>query len=515
VMPIQMGRRSQERRSRVRAARVIRQSITSELRDSRRAANLRATGQSGYGRSDRTRAIVAAVNVATQGERRPDRADLAAAAIAASAFLGILWLGRGMTFFADEWAIIVERPISVDNFLRPFNEHWLGVTEVVYRILLEQVGLTSYVPYLVLLLVLHVVVIFEIYVLVRRSAGALLGLLGASIFAVLGSGFENLYWAMQIGFVGAIALGLGAVLLLDEGAGRGRSVAAAILLTIGVMTSGFGILMLAFAGLDLLFDPGRRHRIIALLLPGGVYLAWYMAFGKAGLATYRDPFTVGALKDVPAFVADGVGTAIGSALGLGPILGRLAGAGLAIAICWRLIRYGFASVPPRALACFSAIVVQYGILGTIRAQVTDNAAEYSRYTYLSAIFALLGFAVLIGHRSLTGPGRFRLARLGSLTAIATLALTWNLWLLIAGRSLFLDRADSVRASITVAMGDLGPGVDPDRAILMDRKVTQLREAIAQFGSPLHDALAEDAVRPVPLALVASIRERLAAESAVP
>jgi hypothetical protein len=455
------------------------------------------------------------VKVATRGERRPDRADLAVAVITVVAFFGILWLGRGMTFFADEWAVIAERPISIDSFLRPFNEHWLGVTALVYRILLERVGLGTYIPYLSLLLALHVVVTLEVYVLARRTAGALIGVLAATIFAFLGSGFENLYWAMQIGFVGAIALGLGAVILLDGRAGRVQLVAASTLLTVGVMTSGFGLFMLAFAGLDLILDSNRRRRALALVVPAGVYLAWYAVFGRTGLATYRDPFALSSLKDVPSFVVDGMGTAIGSAIGVGPILGVLVGAGLAAAICWRLIRSGSAAVAPRALACFGAIAVQYAILGTIRAQIDGNAAEYSRYAYLSAIFALLGLAALIGNRSLLGPGRLRLVRVGGLLSVATLAITWNLWLLIAGRALFLDRADSVRASITVALTDLGPGIDPDRAILMDRTITQLRDAISQFGSPLHDSLADDAVRPVPPALVVSVRERLVAKSARP
>ncbi len=452
---------------------------------------------------------------AIRGARRPDRADLAVGTVAIAAFFGILWLGRGMTFFADEWAVIVERPISLDNFLRPFNEHWLGVTTLVYRLLLERVGLTSYVPYLALLLALHVVVVLAVYVLVRRTAGAALGVLAATILAVLGSGFENLYWAMQIGFVGAIALGLGAFIILEGAPGRGRVVAACALLTIGMMTSGFGIFMLAFAGLELLLDPRRRRLVVVLFVPAGVYLAWYLAFGRTGLATHRDPFTIAALLDLPWFVVDGSGTAIGSALGIGPILGRLVGIALAAWIGWRLARDGFASVPPRALACFGAILVEYAILGTIRAELFDGAAEYSRYAYLSTIFALLGFAALIGRRSLTEPGRLRVARLATLTVVATLAITWNVWLLIAGRALFLDRADSTRAKVVVAMGDLGPGIDPDRALILDRTVTHLREAIDRFGSPLTDSIAGDAVRPVPPDIVNSVRAKVEAGSAVP
>jgi hypothetical protein len=427
--------------------------------------------------------------------------------------VAILWLARGMTFFADEWAVIVERPISLDNFLQPFNEHWLGVTTLVYRLLLERLGLGSYLPYLALLLALHVIVVLEVYLLARRSAGAVLGALAAVIVAVLGSGFENLYWAMQIGFSGAIALGLGALIVLDRDATRGRVVLATALLTVGMMTSGFGIFMLAFVGLEVLLTPGRRRVVAALFVPAGIYLAWYLAFGRSGLATHRDPFTIAALLDVPAFVADGAGTAIGSAFGVGPIVGRVGAVVLAVAIGWRVVRRGLGSVPARTLAGFGAIVVQYAILGLIRAQLFEGAAEYSRYAYLSTIFALLGLVALIAPLEFMRLPRWRVARLGALTAVATLALTWNVWLLIAGREIFLERADRTRATIVVAQGDLGPGVDPDVAMLLDRRVSDLRSALERFGSPLTDSLAGDAVRPIPPALIEEIRSELLESSA--
>ena len=139
---------------------------------------------------------------------------------------------------------MAERSISLDSFLQPFNEHWLGIMTVVYRLMLGVFGLSSYMPYLALLAALHLVVVWEVYVLARRATNAWLGAFTAVIVAFFGSGFENLFWAMQIGFVGAVALGFAAMLLLDGRPGRGRVVAAVTLLTLGMMTSGFGIFML-------------------------------------------------------------------------------------------------------------------------------------------------------------------------------------------------------------------------------------------------------------------------------
>jgi hypothetical protein len=408
---------------------------------------------------------------------------------------------------------MAERPISADSFLQPFNEHWLGITTFVYRLMLGAVGLSSYVPYLALLALLHVVVVLEVYVLARRAAGAWLGVLIALVVAFFGSGFENLFWAMQIGFVGAVALGLGALILLDGQPGRGRVVAATALLTIGMMTSGFGIFMLVLVGLDLLLDPRRRRRVIALAVPAAIYLAWYLVFGRSGVATTRDPFTIDAFLSVPAFVVDGVGTAFGSAIGVGPLLGRVAALALVVGIVVRVVRGG--SVSGRAIACFGAIVFEYALLGLLRAQLFDGAAEYSRYAYLSGILALLGLASLVGPIRLPDPGPRRLAVVVALVSVVTLSLVWNVWLLRDGQALFADRAAQTRATIVVATGDLGPGVDPDTAKLLDRTVTRLREVLETFGSPLADTLAGDAVPPVDPARVATIRASLAAGIASP
>ena len=67
-----------------------------------------------------------------------------------------------------------------------------------------------------------------VYVLVRRRRCRWSPSAIALIVLLFGSGFENLFWGIQIGFVGATALGLGALLLLDDvptlaGAGPRRS----------------------------------------------------------------------------------------------------------------------------------------------------------------------------------------------------------------------------------------------------------------------------------------------------
>lgn len=445
--------------------------------------------------------------------RRPDLADAIVAVAVVVAFLALLWLGRGLTFFADEWAVMADRTISLDSFIQPFNEHWLGVTIVVYRLMLEAFGLGTYMPYLGLLAALHVIVVVLVYAVARRSTSPWLAAAAAVVIAFFGSGFENLYWSMQIGFLISIALGLGALLLLDGSPTRSRIALATGLLTIGMMTSGFGIFMLVLVGLDLLLDRARWRVVPAMFIPGLVYVAWYLAYGRSGVATARDPFTLDAVLGIPRFLLEGIGTAFGSVLGVGPQVGMLVGLTLGAGIVVQLVRGRVVS--RRAIACFGAVVFMYALLALIRAQLFDGAALYSRYAYLSGIFAILGLAALIGRRPLPEQRGLRLVTVGGLAAVFALALIWNVWLLIAGRVIFEERAAYTRAVVTVVMGDLDPSIDPDKVELLDRTVTRLREVLVEFGSPLEDALAGDAVPPVDPAIVERVRQDLQVQQAAP
>jgi hypothetical protein len=442
--------------------------------------------------------------------RRPDTADVVVGVAVVAAVVLLLWLGRGLTFFADEWAVMADRTISLESFIEPFNEHWLGVMIIVYRLMLETLGLGSYMPYLALLIAFHVIVVLEVYALARRVTVPAVAALAAVILAVFGSGFENLFWAMQVGFLISISLGLGALLLLEREPTRTRVVLATAMLTVGMATSGFGIFMLMLVGLDLLFDPARRRLIPALFVPGLIYLAWYAAYGRSGVANARDPFTLDAALGVPKFLLEGVGTAFGSVLGIGPLLGTLAALALASGVVVQLVRGR--SVPGRTIAAFGAIVFMYGLLALIRAQLFDGAAMYSRYAYVSGIFAILGLTALIGVRAMPEAKGPRMAVLAGFVAVATLAIVWNLWLLVAGRIIFEARAAHTRAIVTVVLGEMPAGVDPDKVVLLDRTVTRLREILAEHGSPLEDSLAGDRVPPVDQTIVEEIRQELVTQA---
>jgi hypothetical protein len=427
---------------------------------------------------------------------RPDRFDIAVVVGAVVALVVLVRLGMGLTFFSDEWAVIADRTVTPGDLLRPFNEHWLAITIVAYRAVLAVAGMGTYVPYLAVLAVLHVVVTLLVYALVRRRTAPAVAAGIALIVLFFGSGFENLFWGIQMGFVGATALGFAALLLLDDLPtlpGRGRAATAGALLTIAVMTSGYGLFMLGLVGIDVLLDGRRRRWVLFLLVPVALYGLWYLTLGRSGIATYGNPFTPDTLVALPGFIADGLATAFGSAAGGGVIVGRIVIVVIIVRLIWLAVQRR--PIPTRAVACLLAIVAEYTIVGIVRAQLDVDASLYTRYAYLSGILALIAAASLIGHPAVVP--RWRPAVVGVGIAVLALSLVWNGSLLLAGRALYADRAELTRALVALGTTDpLPSGVDPHLNLVLVPSPVQLREVIATYGSPMADSLAPGAVPPV-------------------
>ena len=93
---------------------------------------------------------------------------------------------------------------------------------LLWRAIFSLAHLTTYWPYLVPLLLAHVVVVHLVWrrcLLEGADVWVASGL--ALLFALYGTGAEDLAWAFQIGFVGSVGLGLLAVELADGVEQRG------------------------------------------------------------------------------------------------------------------------------------------------------------------------------------------------------------------------------------------------------------------------------------------------------
>src|SRR3954451_14798005 len=193
------------------------------------------------------------------------------------ALVTLVWFGRDMTFYHDEWAFILQRDLSFDGLLKPHNEHLSATLVVLYRVLLGTVGMGSYWPYLGVTFALHVAVAAIVYFVVRRQAGEIWALGAMAVVLFLGSGGDDILWAFQSGTIGAVAAGMGAVVIAPR-----RPAVAAVLLTIAMATSGASLAFFVGTAFHLLLT--RRRALVWLLLPLVLYGLWYLLFATGSVS---------------------------------------------------------------------------------------------------------------------------------------------------------------------------------------------------------------------------------------
>lgn len=392
----------------------------------------------------------------------------------------LLYLGRHLTFFYDEWQFLDQRMSpSLDAWMRPHNEHWSLVPVIIYELLYHAFGLTSYVPYLATLTVIHVVAAAGLYCVVSRLAGRAAGLAASMILLLLGPAFEDFFWAMQIGFVGSTASGIWALYVMADRPNRPRIALAAIFMLVSIASSGVGLFFLAGAITFVVATPARRLFWPAIVVPGLCYLTWYLAFGATAVGSHRNPFSFQAVADVPAFVLAGMSAVIGAATSLGTSVGEPLLVVSVAVVAWRW--FGGLEVPPMLFAAFAGLLAEFSLVGLVRAQYGDVQAAASRYLYMGVAFALIGAAAALGPSTTNRTARRRML----LPLVATAVVLLNAPALIAGRDQLLSEARDTQAVIEVVERYRDtPSVSDGRPVLRSAvTVGRLHEIVAEAGKP--------------------------------
>ncbi len=314
---------------------------------------------------------------------RVPHARLLVVAAAVTVCAAILWLSRGFTFYFDEWTFILPADTSWTHYLQPHNEHPVMLPRLIYAALLNTVGMRSYVPYMAVLLALHATNVVLLFAVIRRRAGDLIAVAAAFLMLVLGAGWENLLWAFQMAFVGSVACGLGALLVIETE--RGRAWLAMLLLFGSLMFSGIGLFFLVAAAIRLALTPARRRNLVWLAPVAVAVGAWYLAYGHTGAPPKPVSLSSNAAL-LPLYVLWGLGASAAGLFGEGGFFGPavLVLALAAMGFTWR-------RRPPDAFAIgiSVAMVSFYFVLGLNRGQIGYEQSGAGRYVYEGAVFWLL------------------------------------------------------------------------------------------------------------------------------
>jgi hypothetical protein len=354
----------------------------------------------------------------------------------------LLYAGRRLGFFYDEWSFVIGRYQSgVSTFLDPHNEHLSLIPVAVYKVLFATVGLHPYWVYRAVLVAVHLSIAGLLFALARRRIGDAPAVVVTVLVLFLGKAWEDLLWPFQIGYLASIAGGLGSLLALERG-DRSGDVVAGALLGVALASSSLGIPLAAGIAAEIAWTR-RWRRLGVVVVPLALYGLWYLGYGVSDLK---------ADNIIPAadFALDAAAGAMGALAGQGlewgrPLLvGALALLGLHLAS--RRV------VTARLVGVLVAAASFWWLTGVARNGVA--APDAPRYLYPGAVLIVLAGCEL-ARGAVPAP-----RQLGVMAAIAALAVALGASDLRAGARMLRSTSDIVRAELG-AVDLLGSGrIDP-------------------------------------------------------
>src|SRR5207253_88713 len=266
---------------------------------------------------------------------------------------------------------------------------------LVFRGLYAVFGLHTYVPYIGVLLLLHLGTAFLLWrVMLRTGADGWVATAFAAVFLLLGAGYENLIWAFQIGFVTSTLCGLGLLILADHDRRFGaRDVVVWVVAIAGLMSSGIGITMVAVAATVALLRRGWRASLVTLSVPAAVYLIWLASIGHQGF--YATHVTKTTILLIPDFVWKGLTAAADGTTGLTGF-GAVAIVGILV---WLLYRHRRASLLAPAFAGALGAVIFFVLTGIGRVALGVDQGASARYIYVATALLLPITAVIVSQVS--------------------------------------------------------------------------------------------------------------------
>lgn len=401
----------------------------------------------------------------------------------AAGFVVLLVLGRDQWFVYDDWAILTPSP----DLLEAHQGHWNTAPTLLFQALRATVGLHSYLPYLALAVAAHLAVVHLLWRVMRRAGvGEWMATGFAAVLVVMGSAAENLLWAFQMGFMGAIALGLVVILLVDVvGPLRAPRIALIVAVSMLALTfSGTSLALLAGAGVLSIVRRGWWRSILLFVPAGIVYLTWFLSIGRTSTATLA-PDGGSALVQVPLFFATMFGAGYGQFTGL-VVLGPLVAIGLLIWLVGRVRARALLGAEAIASATLAASVVFALLTAVTRSGGELSAAGAQRYVYVIAALAVPTMALALQGVARRG----RPALIAAIAAVAIVALANATFLVIrAGEQAAIEQR--VQREVSAALSLV------DDADLADGAHPLVPEAPDITMGDLRDAQAHDLVSPVP------------------
>ena len=371
----------------------------------------------------------------------PWRIALVGACLASAAT--IVGLGRQLTFYNDDWYVLLQRPgLSAHSILLPHDGHLSAILVLIYKGLVAVAGLDSQLPFRLTEAAVVVSLALVVFLYVRRRLGEPPAVVAAAVLLFLGPAYEALLWTFEIGLMGSMVAGIGALLVLErEGVGRDR--AGCSLLAVSLLFSNVGVVFVIAAAVEVLAVRRRPSQLWIAGLPALMFAVWWVAYAQ-GSPTH---FSLGNVARAPGYVLNAMSSGLAAVTGLSwapdstadPLAwGRPLLALGAVGVAAWLLRGGRPS--PRLAVIGAAALSWWLVIAFTFTPVFRNPTE-SRYLMLSGAFLLMLAAELF--RS-TRPSP---ATTAAIAAAGFVAIAANITPLKEGFHFFRDQTALARADL--------------------------------------------------------------------
>ncbi len=374
---------------------------------------------------------------------------------------------RGATFFnGDEWNMLLLRRAgwSASSFLEPNNQHITVLPTLVYKVIFAVAGGGSNVPQRIVVALLVCGCAGVVAAYLRPLVGWVPATCAGILVLFLGTGWEDLMWGFQMGFLTSLLGGIGALLVAARGPRHTGPIVLALLLA-GALSSNVGLPMAVGAGVALVLH-GRRRAVWAAVVPVVVWLVWFATYGRDGESNLGLDTVLG----TPEYVLRSIAVACAGLSGLaaplitvaypvrGYPVGGLLGAGLTLLVLLAARRRGLAP------GLVSAVVLALLYWATLALNTDElRPPDASRYLLPGAILTLLVLGESLVGLSPVVPARARRLLPAAAVVALALALVGNLHYYLAAARDFRtdgDRARAATGAMLLARATISPSFIP-------------------------------------------------------
>lgn len=304
-----------------------------------------------------------------------------------------IWLGSRGWFSGDLLRYYVERggaPGGSEGLMEPHAAHWQLTLITVYLLMFKLIGLTTYVPYIALTVLVHLALVLVMHqLLLRLGAGRTPALLSALALLTYGAGSEAFLVEAPVALTSSMLLGAISVLLLVRRDHDVRStLVASILLLVGVTISLGGVVAAVWVGVFAL-SRGFWHMVRVVGPSAVAFVGWYAVWGRGSTRILLSREEALQVPESAATLLTAPFDNVTGGWGAGPAL--VLAAVLVIALRGRqrpdLVQVAVAGV---AAAVFHAVVSAIAQLPYGIEQVTT-----SRYRYVVLLLLLPALALVL------------------------------------------------------------------------------------------------------------------------